>query len=81
MDKFEKNKRLDGKYKQTEIDRDNQIKADRQKKVQNVKREHLIRGVQEYRKYLEEIENRKEAQRMHEEIRNAADLKRKIDRI
>lgn len=81
MDKFEKNKRLDGKYKQTEIERDNQIKADRQKKVENVKREHLIRGVQEYRRYLEEIENRKEAHKIQEEARNAADLKRKMERI
>ena len=81
MDKFEKNKRLDSKYKQSEIERENQIKADRQQKVQSLKREDLVRGVQEYRRYLEEVENRKETHKKQEELRNAAELKRKMERI
>jgi hypothetical protein len=81
MDKFEKNKRLDSKYKQSEIERENQIKADRQQKVQSLKREDLVRGVQEYRRYLEEVENRKEIHKKQEELRNAAELKRKMERI
>ena len=81
LEKFEKNKRMDNKYKKAEIDQSNAVKAERKHKVEQVKRQMLIEGIQEYRKYLGEVQTRKEHREASENARNAADLKRKIERI